>query len=213
MALLAGTHTSISQLLVEFLRVSGGGLAVGGIIGLLVAQALRRIDDAMVAITLTMVAAYGSFLFADQMDFSGVISTVAAGLICGNYGLGHGMSPSRRVAANTFWEYLGFALNSLVFLLMGFEIRLDALWAVWPLILLAYLAMTLARALVVAVTSGALAWTSARIPHSWALVLSWGGLRGALSMVLVLSLPTCPCARHLSTWCSVLSCYQFLYRV
>ncbi len=189
MALIGGTHTTGGQLTVEFLRVVGGGLAVGGIVGLLIAQALRRIDDAMVAITLTTVAAYGSFLVADQMGFSGVISTVTAGLICGNYGLRHGLSPSLRVAANTFWEYLGFALNSLVFLLMGFEIRLDDLWAAWPLILLAYLAVTLARALVVAITSGALAWTSARIPFRWALVLSWGGLRGALSMVLVLSLP------------------------
>lgn len=189
LALLAGDHTSGGQLVVEFLRVVGGGVAVGSIVGLLVAQALRRIDDAMVAITLTTVAAYGSFLLADQLDFSGVMSTVAAGLICGNYGLRHGMSPSLQVAANTFWEYLGFALNSLVFLLMGFEIHLDALAAAWPLILLAYLAMTLARALVVAITSGALAWTAARIPRSWALVLSWGGLRGALSMVLVLSLP------------------------
>ena len=189
MVLLAGERTSGSELLVEFIRVVGGGVVVGSIIGLMVAQALQRIDDAMVAITLTTVAAYGSFLVADQSGFSGVMSTVAAGLICGNYGMRRGVSPSLKVAANTFWEYLGFALNSLVFLLMAFEIRLDALWATWLIILLAYLAMTLARALVVAITCGALAWTPARIPRSWALILSWGGLRGALSMVLVLSLP------------------------
>ncbi len=62
-----------------------------------------------------------------QLGYSGVISTVVAGLICGNYGAKRGMAPSVRLAVNTFWEYIGFALNSLVFLLVGLTIRLPDL--------------------------------------------------------------------------------------
>ena len=189
LGLVVAAPPPVESLVVEFGRVVGGGLLVGGVIGLLVSLALHGIDDAMVEITLTTVAAYGSFLVADQLGYSGVISTVAAGLVCGNYGARTGMSPSTRVAAHSFWAYLGFALNSLVFLLMGFEIRLDALLAAWPFILLAWLAVTLARAAVVLATSSLLFFTAARIPASWGVVLTWGGLRGALSMVLALSLP------------------------
>ncbi|QDU74566.1 Na(+)/H(+) antiporter NhaG [Bremerella volcania] len=189
LALATGAPTSASRMVVDFGLVVGGGVAVGGVIGLLVSLMTRRIDDAMVEITLTTVAAYGSFLAAEKLGFSGVISAVAAGLICGNYGARTGMTPSTRVAVETFWEYAGFALNSLVFLLMGFQIRIDTLLAAWPIILIAYLVVTLARGLVVFGTTGLLTMTRARIPLSWSVILTWGGLRGALSMVLALSLP------------------------
>ena len=136
------------------------------------------------------VAAYGSFLVADQMGFSGVISTVTAGLICGNYGARSGMSPTTRIAARTFWEYFGFTLNSLVFLLMGFEIRIDTLLSTWPIIVVAYAAVTVARSIVIFGVSALLKFRNARIPRPWNWILIWGGLRGALSMVLALSLPT-----------------------
>lgn len=189
LSLVMGNTLSPAGMVVDFGKVVGGGLIIGGIIGLLISQMIRRIDDAMVEITLTTVAAYGSFLVAYKLDYSGVISTVAAGLICGNYGAQTGMSPSTRVATETFWEYTGFALNSLIFLLMGLEIQLDTLWTIWPMIVVAYVSITLARGLVVFGTTGLLALSRARIPRTWSMVLSWGGLRGALSMVLVLSLP------------------------
>lgn len=189
LALVMGKSMTPAGMVVDFGQVVGGGLIIGSIIGLLVSQVIRRIDDAMVEITLTTVAAYGSFLVAYKLGYSGVISTVAAGLICGNYGAQSGMSPSTRVATETFWEYTGFALNSLIFLLMGLEIQLNTLWDIWPMIVVAYLAITLARGLVVFGASGLLALSRARIPRNWSMVLSWGGLRGALSMVLVLSLP------------------------
>jgi len=140
-------------------------------------------------VMLLTVAAYGSFLIAEQMGVSGVISTVAAGLICGNYGARTAMSPSTRLAVLTFWDYLGFALNSLVFLLMGFEIRIDTLLSAWPIIVVAYVAVTVARSVVIFGISGVLQLRHTRIPRPWSWVLVWGGLRGALSMVLALSLP------------------------
>ncbi len=184
-----GNEASISGLVVDFGRVVGGGLITGGIVGIFVSLALRQIDDPLVEIMLTSVAAYGSFLVADQLGFSGVISTVVSGLVCGNYGARVGMSPSTRLAVNAFWEYVGFALNSLIFLLMALEIDLKSLIQTWQFIVLAYVAVIVARIAIVYVTTGVLFWTRLKIPISWAAMLSWGGIRGALSMVLVLSLP------------------------
>lgn len=178
-----------SGLFIEFGRVVGGGLIAGGIVGLIAAFALQRVDDTMIEITITMLVAYGSFLLADQLGFSGVISTVTAGLICGNYATRPTVSPGSLLAMRSFWEYLGFALNSLVFLLMGFEIQLDSLLTIWPLILISWLAVTLARGFVIAAVQSMLRFTNARIPKTWGLILTWGGLRGALSMVLALGLP------------------------
>jgi CPA1 family monovalent cation:H+ antiporter len=173
----------------DFFTIVGGGILIGGIIGLLISEVVRRVDDPMVEITLTTIAAYGAFLTAEELHFSGVIATVAAGMLCGNYGARTGMSPATRVAAETFWEYVAFALNSIVFLLIGFRVRMGELVHAWLAIVAAYLAVTIGRAVVVIGVSGLLRATRQGIPPSWATILTWGGLRGGLSMVLALSLP------------------------
>jgi CPA1 family monovalent cation:H+ antiporter len=147
------------------------------------------VDDPMIEITLTTIAAYGSFLAAEHFHYSGVIATVSAGMLCGNYGARVGMSPSTRIAVETFWEYVAFALNSIVFLLIGLEVNFQALLDSWQAILVAYLVVTGGRALIIFGASSLLRRTRERIPWAWSAVLAWGGLRGALSMVLVLSLP------------------------
>ncbi len=189
LSILVGSGFSTDHIVIEFVMVVGGGLLIGGIVGTLISLALRQIDDPMIEIMLTTVAAYGSFLVADQIAFSGVISTVVAGLVCGNYGAKVGMSPSTRIAVHAFWEYLAFMLNSLIFLLIGLEVKIDSLYEIWPVIFLAYLAVTISRFIIVYAVSYLLSFTKASIPTPWTAILSWGGLRGALSMVLVLSLP------------------------
>ena len=183
-----GRALSVAGATREFVRVVGGGLLVGGIVGMAASQVIRRVDEAMIEITLTTLAAYGSFVAAEHLHVSGVIATVTAGMLCGNYAAKSGMSPSTRMAVETFWEYLAFALNSLVFLLIGFEVEISAVIAVWKPILVAFVALTLGRAVVIACVSAALGRSRERVPWSWAAVLTWGGLRGALSMVLALSL-------------------------
>lgn len=190
LALLAGTATTASQLTLQFVSIVGGGAAIGVAIGLAAAALTRRIDDPMIEITLTTIAAYGSFVTAESLHSSGVIATVAAGMLCGNYGArGGGMSPSTRIAAESFWEYIAFALNSIVFLLVGLEVHLATLLEYWLPILMAYLIVTVGRALMVCIGSGFVSLTRERFPWRWSAVLTWGGLRGALPMVLVLSLP------------------------
>jgi CPA1 family monovalent cation:H+ antiporter len=184
-----GVHTTAGSLALAFFEIVGFALLVGAVIGLGVSQVTKQINDPMIEITLTTIAAYGSFVAAEHFGYSGVIATVTAGMICGNYGARVGMSPSTRLAIESFWEYVAFALNSIVFLLIGFEVHISDLAASWQMILVAYLAVTMGRALVIFGVSSLLKTSRERIPWSWSVILTWGGLRGALPMVLVLSLP------------------------
>lgn len=184
-----GKPSSFPLAILDFVRVVGIGIVIGAIVGYAVSFVIHRVDDPMIEITLTTVAAYGSFVAAEQFHYSGVMATVTAGMLCGNHAARTGMSASTRVAVASFWEYLAFALNSLVFLLIGFQVRLESLLQAWKPILVAYVAVTLARLAVTALVALLLRRTRERLPASWIAVLTWGGLRGALSMVLVLGLP------------------------
>jgi Na+:H+ antiporter len=190
LSLITGSQVSPGGLALDFITIVGGGLLIGLAIGLAVSQIIRRVDDPMIEITLTTIAAYGSFVAAEQLNFSGVIATVAAGMLCGNYAARTGMSPSTRVAAETFWEYTAFALNSIVFLLIGFEVNLHSLLGSWKAILVAYAIVTIGRGIIIFAASALLKTTRERIPAAWSVILTWGGLRGGLPMVLVLSLPS-----------------------
>jgi CPA1 family monovalent cation:H+ antiporter len=172
----------------EFIEVVGLGLVVGAAVGFAASRLIATVDDAMIEIALTMIAAYGSFVAAEALHSSGVIATVAAGMVCGNFGAPRGMTPAVRVAVESFWEYVAFALNSLVFLLIGLEVPVSRLMLEWRPILLAFIAVLGGRAFVVFLTSSLLRWTREAVPWRWSLVLTWGGLRGALSMVLALAL-------------------------
>ncbi len=189
LGLVGGAAVTVSGVVLEFTRVVGLGAGVGFVIGLTISTVIQRIDDPMIEITLTSIAAYGSFIAAEQIHGSGVIATVVAGMLCGNYGARTGMTPTTRVAVETFWEYVAFALNSIVFLLIGFEVHLGDMLGSWQLIISAFAAVLLGRAAVVYAVAGLTARRANRISRAWRMVLSWGGLRGGLSMVLALSLP------------------------
>ncbi len=188
-ALVTGTVVTVGGLTFDFIKVVGIGAFIGTGIGLAISRVIKQVDDPMIEITLTTIAAYGSFLAAEHFGYSGVIATVAAGTLCGNYGARVGMSPSTRVAVETFWEYVAFALNSIVFLLIGLEVHFQALLDSWQAILVAYLVVTGGRALIIFGATSLLRRTRERIPWAWSVILTWGGLRGGLPMVLVLSLP------------------------
>lgn len=187
--LLQGSIHSFQEAFVNFFYIVGFGLAIGVIIGLVIAVSMKHIDDAMIAITLTTVAAYTSFLIAQKIGVSGVMSTVAAGLVSGERGLSKVNFPSIRISTENFWEFIVFAMNSLIFLLMGFEIDIKMLLLIWPIVLLAYIAVLIARSVIVLLTWILYYPTKYKFPLKWSFVLTWGGLRGALSMVLALSIP------------------------
>jgi CPA1 family monovalent cation:H+ antiporter len=172
----------------QFLLSVVGGALLGLSLGYFVSKLTKRIDDAQIEITFTTILAYGSFLLARHLHLSGVIATVAAGLVIGNFAAKTGMSARTLTALRSFWEYASFIINSLVFLLIGLEVRLGGVLRAWKPILIAIAAIFLGRILSVytLVPFGNL--FSKRIPFVWQHVLVWGGLRGALSLALALSL-------------------------
>ena len=186
-----GVPSTALSLVGHFIVIAGGGAAIGIIVGAIITQIIRRVDDPMVEITLTTIAAYGSFALGEDLRVSGVIATVVAGMLCGRYGRVH-MSATTHDAVELFWEYVAFALNSVVFLLIGFEVSITTMAASWREILVAYGAVLVTRGVIV--FGGRVLWRPLRRrgeaapPFSWSVVLVWGGLRGALSMVLALSL-------------------------
>ncbi len=173
---------------IDFMRVSAGGIAVGVVMGWLTSYLIGRVDDYLIETTLTTVLAFGAYLVAERLDFSGVLAVVSAGIIAGNFGP-QGMSPTTRIVLFNFWEYVAFLANSLVFLLIGLQVNIPVLAASWPSVLWAIGAVLFARVIVVY----GLSWLAGRlaepIPMSWQHVLTWGGLRGAISLALALSLP------------------------
>jgi CPA1 family monovalent cation:H+ antiporter len=189
LGVVSGVAVTAGGVALELIQVVGIGVLVGSVIGFTLSKVTQQVNDPMIEITLTTIAAYGSFIIAERFHGSGVIATVAAGMLVGNYGAKTGMSPATRVAVDSFWEYIAFALNSIVFLLIGFEVKLGALAESWQLILAAFVVVLGGRAAVVYLVTGLLSRTDERVPASWRAVLTWGGLRGGLSMVLALSLP------------------------
>ncbi len=189
LAYVTGTSSSIAALSLQFLAVIGGGALVGMGFGFAIARITRHLDDPMIEIALTTIAAYGSFVFAEHFHLSGVIATVSAGLLLGTYGREIAMSSETRTSVDAFWEYVAFALNSIVFLLIGFEVNPSDLLATALPIVVAFICVVLSRLAVVFTVRAAYSSTRERISHGWAAVLTWGGLRGALSMVLALALP------------------------
>jgi len=179
---------NLLQSFADFVKVAVGGIAVGMLLGWVISRLIARIDDYLIEITLTTVLAYGSYLLADQLHLSGVLAVVAAGLVAGSLGP-QGMSPTTRIVLFNFWEYVTFLVNSLVFLLIGLEVDIFALFDNWQTILWAIAAVLIARVIVVY----GLNWITARfadpISSRWQHVQVWGGLRGALSLALALSLP------------------------
>ena len=165
-----------------------GGAAVGAGLGYAVTKFTQRIEDPAIEITLTTVLAYGSYLAAQTLHLSGVIATVAAGVTFGSLGVRTGMRPRTRIALWSFWEYLSFIVNSLVFLLIGLQVRVGTLLRDWRPTLLAITTVVLGRVLSV---YGLVPFSNLRrqkISSSWQHILVAGGIRGALALALALSL-------------------------
>jgi len=178
-------NSGLGLWIAEFLKVAGGGILTGVVLGMFASQIIGRIDDALVETTLTTVLAFGSYLVGEHvLGVSGVLAVVAAGIVNGNVGP-RGMSATTRVVVFNFWEYAAFLANSFIFLLIGLAIDIVNLRASLPAIGIAILAVLLARALSIY----GLSIFNNEISTKWKTVLYWGGLRGAIVLALALTLP------------------------
>jgi CPA1 family monovalent cation:H+ antiporter len=193
---LAGSF-NITSGVIQFAVVVGGGLLVGLLTGTLISRLTARIDDHLIEITLTTILAYGTYMAAEALGVSGVIAVVTAGLVLSNVGARRSMSPTTRLALLTFWEYIAFLLNSAIFLLIGLQVDLLNLALNLLPIGIAVAAVLLARAIVVYSLGLIVLPLPPILPLRWLHVLFWSGMRGALSLAVVLSLPLTLPARAL----------------
>ncbi|WP_409250956.1 cation:proton antiporter [Bacillus sp. SCS-153A] len=169
----------------EFVKVVSLGLIIGGSLGFGFSILTKYFDDYPLEIIFSIILFYGSFLLAESVHASGVIAVVVAALIFGNYGGKIGMSPTTKLNINNFWDVAALLANSLVFLMVGLEITRIDLLDKWQLILAAIPLVLIARSIAV---YSSLALIKS-FPLKWKHILNWGGLKGSLSVALVLSLP------------------------
>jgi CPA1 family monovalent cation:H+ antiporter len=187
MGLALSGRASVAGGIAQFLRLGIGGALLGSVVGFLASRLHYEIDDHLVEITLTSVVAFGAYLLAETLHVSGVIAVVAAGLVIGNYGMPQTMSPSTRLAVTAFWEYAAFVVNSIVFLLIGIEV-VHIEWRHKIGLALGAVLIVLAGRAAIYLLSLLVNWLKGSVPLAWQHILFWGGLRGALSMALVLGL-------------------------
>lgn len=170
-------------------------LAIGLVAGWLASHVIAGIDDHPIELSVSLAAAYGTYLFADALHQSGIIATVVAGVVIGNYGRRIGMSERTREALDTVWEFIAFLLTAFVFMLVGLAISLPDLAGALPSIAWGIAAVLLGRALVVYGLLGGASKLFQRgsaggpVPIGWLHVMFWAGLRGAVAVAMALSLP------------------------
>ena len=165
----------------------GGGVLCGLIVGSLVVFFAKRITDHMVEISVTAIAAYGSFLLAEHFHASGILATLTSGLIFGNTYLKD--KPASTLFIEVFWEYGAFVANSLIFLLIGMHIAHQPIVSFWYQSLIAIILVILGRALAIYPLAFLFSKSSMKISSIDQHIMFWGGLRGALGLALALSIP------------------------
>jgi monovalent cation:H+ antiporter, CPA1 family len=200
---------SVWIVVLEVLWLMLGGLALGLGVGWLVGHLLRLVDDHLIEITVTVSVAYGVYLLGIALRTSGLLAVVGAGLVLGSYGRNTGMSERTRQAAHDIWEFLGYLANSLLFLLLGVQIGESNLLHALAGIGLALAGVVIGRAAMIYIllplhdafarrlarkkpstsNSSLLPSRPQPVPSRWRPIILLSGLRGALSIALVLSLP------------------------
>ncbi len=188
-AVAAGQAPTSLQVAFMLLKMIGGGVLCGGAIAWGALLLAGRTNDHLVEITLTTIAAYGSFLLADHFGLSGVLATITAGLVMANFTRFSTISERGTEAVQAFWEYAAFIANSLIFLLIGMRGAGQPFGAVGVAVLVALAAVTVGRAAAVYPLSLLFLRSKLRISTKHQHALVWGGLRGALALALALGLP------------------------
>jgi len=173
-----------------FIKEAGGGILLGGVLGYIGFWTLRSIDNYIIEVLITLAIVMGGYLFADYLHISGPLAIVVAGIITGNKSKEEGMSDITRDYIEKFWEMIDEVLNAILFLLIGFEIlivpiNLNLFWLGCIGIIIVLLARFISVAIPISLLKYKTVFERNIIP-----ILTWGGLRGGISVALALSLPT-----------------------
>jgi len=189
-ALASGQQFTSLDITAMLLKTIGGGILCGVVVALGALLLIGRTNDHLVEITFTTVAAYGSFLLADHFGLSGVLATITAGLVMGNFKSFGTISDRGKEAVQAFWDYAAFIANSLVFLLIGMREAHQNFVAIWLPAVIAIALVTLGRAVAIYPCCFLFSRSSLRVTMTHQHILLWGGLRGTVALALALGLPS-----------------------
>ncbi|MDC0074935.1 sodium:proton antiporter, partial [Alphaproteobacteria bacterium] len=195
-AISSSTNTGIDlnyiQVLEFFFLETFGGITLGLITGFIAYKALKKIDDYALEVLITLSLVMGTYTIALMLHVSGPLAVVIAGLLIGNFATRMAMSPTTRNYLNIFWLIIDEILNAGLFILIGIEVMsltfsnlniLAALIAI-PLVLLARI---ISVSIPISILGLKRDFTKGAIP-----ILTWGGMKGAISVALALSIPDIP---------------------
>jgi CPA1 family monovalent cation:H+ antiporter len=186
----AGTQNiSAMQVAWLFIKEAGGGVVFGVLLGYVGFWTLRSIDNYIVEVLITIAIVMGGYLLADQLHISGPLAMVIAGIITGNKSMEEGMSDVSRDYLGKFWQMMDEVLNAILFLLVGFEMLIlpfseNILWLGCLSIFIVLLARYISLILPVMFLRYRKTFEKNAV-----LILTWGGLRGGLSVAMALSIP------------------------
>jgi len=184
-----GDDISIINVLTFFGQEAIGGILMGGVLGWIAYKLIASIDNYNVEVLITLSLVMGGYSLAHYIHVSGPLAMVIAGLITGNHGKSLGMSNTTAEYVDKFWELIDEILNALLFVLIGLELLVikinTTLILVSSIIIVAAL---LIRYISIYVPS-ILIRLKEKITRKTILILTWGGLRGGISIALALSIP------------------------
>jgi CPA1 family monovalent cation:H+ antiporter len=185
----AGASPSAGSIVPTFLWTIAGGVLIGMVVSAAILLIVGRTNDPLVEITLTTIAAYGSFLIAEGLHASGIISTLTAGLLIGSGGT-RLLSEHGRDRVHHAWEFFAFLANSFVFILIGMNVAHQPLGRLSSVAAAAAIFLVLAgRGLSVYPLAALFRRSRWRLSAAYQHTLFWGGLRGALALALALAVP------------------------
>jgi len=187
-----GVDVTVRKVFSLFLTETVGGAALGLLFGFLAYRMLKGVNNYQVEVIITLALVMGGYTLADSMHTSGPIAIVVAGLLIGNRGRAFAMSDLTREHLDAFWELVDGILTAVLFLLIGLEIQVIPFNRAYVIAGIAGIGVTLlARWISVGLTVGALR-PFRRFSPGTVRILTWGGLRGGISVALALSLPVGP---------------------
>ncbi len=184
-----GHGSALTGAAVLFFQEAVGGAVLGLALGWLTFRVMRRIDDYALEVLITLALAFGGYELAVALHVSAPIMAVCAGLLIGEVGAKHGMSAQTREYVDAFWKLIDEILNAVLFLLIGFEVfavafNMDVLLTGVLSIGLALIARLAAVAVPVLLLKPFRHFSRGVIP-----IMTWGGLKGGISVALALALP------------------------
>lgn len=189
---ISGETPTFADSAMLLLEEAGGGILLGLAIGYLSYRMLKNIDSYQEEVLITLAAVIGGYALAARLHISGPLAMVVVGLIIGNHGRALAMSEKTRAHIDMFWELIDEILNAILFVLIGLEIVVIAFSKGLVAGGIIAILITLFARLITAGMPISILRPMFRLPRGAWKVVTWGGLRGGISVALALSLPLSP---------------------